>query len=274
MMIRLAAALLCLAVSCSASALPAGEIRLRLATTTSVENSGLLSRLLPAFEETCGCKVDVIPVGTGQALELGSTGDVDLVIVHAPDLEAAFVERGFGVDRRTFMVNDFVLVGPGSDPAGVRGGTDVAAAMVHIAGVEARFVSRGDQSGTHYREVQAWARAGVEPEGEWYLEAGQGMGAVLTMAANLPAYTLTDRGTFLARAETLGLEILVSDDPRMLNPYSVILVNPARFEWVHNDLADQLADWLCSEAGQQRIGAYEIAGKTLFRPSAATTTAP
>ncbi len=274
-MIRLAAlAVAALLVATGASALPDENPRLRLATTTSVENSGLLSQLLPHFEETCGCKVDVIPVGTGQALKLGSAGDVDVVIVHAPALEAEFVEMGYGVDRRTFMANDFVLVGPAADPAGIRGSTDVAAALVRIAEAQALFISRGDQSGTHYREMQTWGRAGVDPAGDWYLEAGQGMGAVLTMAGNMPGYTLTDRGTFLARSDKLGLEILAGDDPQMVNPYSVIPVNPARHEWVEREHAQELSDWLCGETGQALIGAYSVDGETLFRPTAGAETSP
>jgi tungstate transport system substrate-binding protein len=257
-----------LVVSTGAHALPEGARHLRLATTTSVENSGLLEHLLPHFEELCACQVDVIPVGTGQALKLGAGGDADVVIVHAPDLEAEFVKLGHGVDRRTFMANDFVLVGPAADPAGIRGSEDVAASLARIAEVRARFVSRGDQSGTHYREVQTWARAGTEPAGDWYLEAGQGMGAVLTMAANLPAYTLTDRGTFLARTDKLDLEILASDDPEMVNAYSVIPVNPQRHEWVDHERSQALSDWLCSEEGQRLIGEYRVGGETLFRPTA------
>ena len=274
-MIRLVAlAAVALSFSTGAAALPDEPPRLRLATTTSVENSGLLSHLLPPFEETCGCKVDVIPVGTGQALKLGSAGDVDVVIVHAPDLEAEFVQMGYGVGRRTFMANDFVLVGPASDPAGIRGSNDVAASLARISEAQARFISRGDQSGTHYREVQTWGRAGIEPAGDWYLEAGQGMGAVLTMAGNMPGYTLTDRGTFLARRDKLGLEILAGDDPRMANPYSVILVNPRKHEWVDHDGASLLADWLVGETGQRLIGEYTVDSKALFEPTAGAETPP
>jgi tungstate transport system substrate-binding protein len=252
----------------TAFALPEGSRRLRLATTTSVENSGLLAHLLPTFEQRCACDVDVIPVGTGQALKLGSGGDVDVVIVHAPDLEEEFVKLGHGVDRRTFMANDFVVVGPVADPAGIRGSNDVVAALTKIAGAQQRFISRGDQSGTHYREVQTWGRAGIHPEGDWYLEAGQGMGAVLTMAANMPGYTLTDRGTFLSRADKLGLEVLASDDPTMVNPYSVIPVNPERHEWVDHEGAVTLSDWLCGEEGQRLIGEYRVGGEALFQPTA------
>ena len=243
----------------------AGE-RLRLATTTSTENSGLLGDLLPAFEATCDCRVDVIAVGTGQALALGRKGDVDAVLVHAPDLEQAFVAGGWGVDRRTFMQNDFVIVGPKADPAGVKGSSDGAAALVRIQESGASFVSRGDESGTHHRELSLWAAAGSEPAGSGYLAAGQGMGAVLLMAHEKQAYTLTDRGTWLARKADLELEVLVQGDARLLNPYSVMAVNPETFDWVKRDLARKLTDWLCSADGQRRIGAFRIAGEQLFTP--------
>lgn len=244
----------------------AGGERLKLATTTSTENSGLLSVLLPPFEAECGCDVDVIAVGTGQALELGRRGDVDLVLVHAPELERAFVDEGAGVDRRTFMQNDFVLVGPASDPAGLRGTSDAALALGRITAAGAAFVSRGDESGTHQVEKLLWARAGLSPDWAGYLSAGQGMGAVLTLADEKRAYTLTDRGTWLARKDKLALEVLVQGDPGLLNPYSVILVNPARFDWVAAERARRLADWFCSEAGQRVIGDFRVGGEQLFTP--------
>ncbi len=243
----------------------AGE-RLRLATTTSTDNSGLLDELLPAFESTCHCSVDVVAVGTGQALRLGSRGDVDAVLVHAPALEEAFVRDGFGVDRRTFMRNDFVIVGPTSDPAKLRGSTDGTDAVAKLSTSTATFISRGDESGTHQREKQLWTAAGVEPGGTGYLSAGQGMGAVLTLADEKQAYTLTDRGTWLARKAGLELEVLVEGDPALLNPYSVMAVDPDRFDWAKADLAQQLTAWLCSEDGQRRIGAFRIAGEALFEP--------
>lgn len=240
--------------------------RLRLATTTSTDNSGLLAELLPAFEATCGCTVDVIAVGTGQALRLASRGDVDVVMVHAPALEEAFVAEGFGVERRTFMRNDFVIVGPASDPVGVRGVTRGAEALAKLAESDATFISRGDESGTHQRERLLWKAVGLKPVGDGYLSAGQGMGAVLTLAHEKQAYTLTDRGTWLARKEGLDLEVLVEGDPAMVNPYSVMLVNPARFDWVQVGLARQLIAWLCSDDGQRRIGAYRLGGEQLFEP--------
>ena len=240
--------------------------RLKLATTTSTENSGLLGDLLPAFEATCDCTVDVIAVGTGQALALGRKGDVDAVLVHAPDLEEAFVTGGFGVDRRTFMQNDFVIVGPKADPAKIGGGKDGAAALRAIQTTGSSFVSRGDESGTHHREKSLWEAAGIEPGGQGYLAAGQGMGAVLLMAHEKQAYTLTDRGTWLARKADLDLEVLVEGDRRLLNPYSVMAVDPKAFEWVQRGLAQELTDWLCSADGQRRIGAFRIGGEPLFTP--------
>ncbi len=244
-----------------------GEVEhLRLATTTSTENSGLLAELLPAFEAHCGCKVDVIAVGTGQALKLGSGGDVDVVMVHAPELELEFVAEGHGVDRRTFMQNDFVIVGPSDDPAGLRQAKDVASALATLVEQGGTFISRGDQSGTHHRELGLWELAGLEPGGDRYLDAGQGMGAVLTMAGDKRAYTLTDRSTYLAYQRDVGLEVLVEGEPPLLNPYSVIAVNPETFPWVERELAGQLIDWLCSAEGQQAIGQFRVSDTQLFTP--------
>lgn len=240
--------------------------RLRLATTTSTENSGLLAELLPRFEAGCDCKVDVIAAGTGQALELGKRGDVDLVMVHAPALEREWVGEGHGVDRRTFMQNDFVILGPAGDPAGIAGGREGAAALKALLESGATFVSRGDQSGTHHRERALWAAAGVEPAGDGYLEAGQGMGAVLVIADEKRGYTLSDRGTWLARKHRLELAVLVEGDPALLNPYSVIAVNPERHPHVNAELARRLMDWLCGADAQARIGAFRVEGEPLFEP--------
>jgi tungstate transport system substrate-binding protein len=258
---------LLLSLVCLCLAAPAvGGERLKLATTTSTENSGLLADLLPAFEATCDCTVDVIAVGTGQALALGRKGDVDAVLVHAPALEQTFVAHGYGVDRRTFMQNDFVVVGPRSDPAKIRGSKDGPAALVAIQEAGAAFVSRGDESGTHHREKSLWKASGKEPEWTGYLAAGQGMGAVLLMAHEKQGYTLTDRGTWLARKANLDLEVLVEGDPQLLNPYSVMAVNQESFDWVKRGLAGKLSDWLCSADGQRRIGAFRIGGEPLFTP--------
>ena len=267
MKIRVCVMLACLLATLLFSTCACGVERLKLATTTSVENSGLLAYLLPHFERECSCVVDVIAVGTGQALKAGSTGDVDLVMVHAPDLEEMFVADGHGVDRRTFMRNEFVIVGPPADPAAVGGTSDATRALSIIREMQAPFISRGDESGTHHRERQLWQALGVVPQGDWYKEAGQGMGAVLTMAGNIEAYTLSDIGTYLARTEGLGLEILVKGDPNLVNPYSVIAVNLEKGDWIKRDLARRLMDWLCSEQGQELIGAYEVKGTQLFVPT-------
>ncbi|MDP6439800.1 MAG: substrate-binding domain-containing protein, partial [Candidatus Brocadiia bacterium] len=206
-----------------------GEGRLRLATTTSTDNSGLLRHLLPRFEERYDCEVDVIAVGTGKALILGKNGDVDVLLVHAPAKEKEFVERGFGVDRRGVMYSYFVIVGPGDDPAGISGMKDAAAAFERIAAARALFCSRGDNSGTHIKEVELWSATDVSPQGQsWYMEAGLGMGNTLTMASEQRAYCLTDRGTHIAFESNgrIDLPILVEGDLKLYNPYSIIAVNP------------------------------------------------
>jgi tungstate transport system substrate-binding protein len=242
--------------------------RLRLATTTSTENSGLLAELLPPFEEANNIIVDVVAVGTGQALELGRNGDVDMVMVHAPGLEREFVEEGYGVERVGFMYNDFVILGPEDDPAGISGESDVTAAFEAIAESESLFISRGDNSGTHTKEKNIWAESGIEPSGAWYREAGQGMGAVITIADNEQAYTLADRGTYLAYRGDIDLGIRVEGDPLLFNPYAVIAVDPEMHSHVKNDLARELIDFLVSEEGQEIIGNYRVEGEQLFTPDA------
>jgi len=243
------------------------QARLHLATTTSVQDSGLMPYLMPHFEEKCSCKVDVIAVGTGQALKLASNGDVDMVVVHAPDMEKKFIADGYGTNRKTFMVNDFVIIGPDSDPAGIHGMTDAAQALLKIRASKALFISRGDNSGTHQKEKSLWATTGIKPSGAWYLEIGQGMGAVLTMANEKKAYTVCDRGTYLSRSHQLKLQVLAEGDPGLLNYYSAIQVNPALYPEVKPDLARQLTDWLCSPEGQKLIGEYTVSGNQLFKPS-------
>ncbi len=240
--------------------------RLRLATTTSVQDSGLMPYLLPHFEKRYDCRVDVIAVGTGQALKLASNGDVDIVLVHAPDLERQFVNDGYGINRKTIMVNDFVILGPISDPAGIQGMTDAAEALLKILNNKSPFFSRGDNSGTHQKEKSLWAKNGIKPSGSWYMEIGQGMGAVLTMANEKNAYTICDRGTYLSRADQLNLKVLVEGDPGLLNYYSVLQVNPERYPGVKADLSRQLTDWLCSPEGQKLIEAYSAGGHQLFKP--------
>lgn len=256
-----------LAAGQSVASQPPG--RLVLATTTSTEDSGLLAYILPGFEAEYNARVEVIAVGTGQALELGENGDADVVLVHARAKEDAFVAGGYGLDRQDVMYNDFVVVGPPDDPAGIRGMADAAAAFARLAETASPFVSRGDDSGTHTKEKAIWAKAGIQPEGDWYISAGQGMGAVLTMANEQLAYTLSDRATYLARTlEGIDLAILVEGDPILFNPYGVIAVNPERHPNVNYDLATQFIQWLTSVETQKLIGGFGVAefGQPLFTP--------
>lgn len=246
-----------------------GPVSIRLATTTSTHNSGLLDDLLPPFEEREGIEIQVIPVGTGQALALGRRGDADLVLVHARQRENAFLKAGHGIDRRDIMWNDFVVIGPADDPAGVRGLKDAAEAFRRIRARQARFVSRGDDSGTHTKELAIWKKIGQEPPRGTgpYLEAGQGMGRCLTIASEKEAYILTDRGTFLAYRSRLGLEVLVEGDPFLRNPYGAMIVNPERHPHVRIEAAKKLLDYLTSDEGQRRIGAFRVHGEVLFHPA-------
>ena len=265
-LIALAGALVLLGAGCSGER---GPKRLRLATTTSTENSGLLAVLLPPFEQAHGVTVDVIAVGTGKALKLGENGDVDVVLVHARAAEDAFVAKGFGVGRRDVMHNDFVVVGPESDPAGLRDAKSAAEALKLLASAEAAFVSRGDDSGTHKKELELWKAAGVRPTGKWYLSTGQAMGAVLRIADEKRAYALTDRGTYLAYAGKIQLAVVFEGDPALFNPYGVIAVNPAKHPGVQHALARKLIDYLTGAEGQRIIARYKRNGKQLFFPDAA-----
>lgn len=261
---KILAILLLAGVSIQAAAVPV----IRLSTTTSTEHSGLLGHLLPAFEAKSGSKVHVIAVGSGKALELARNGDVDVTLVHAREAEDKFVAEGHGVLRRDVMYNDFVLVCPAGDPAGIKGGRDVVAAMRRIAASPARFVSRGDNSGTDLMEQSYWRSAGVKPQGSRYLSAGVGMGEVLTMAGELQACTLSDRATFVAYRARTGLAVMVEGDARMANPYGVIAVNPARHPGVNHRGARLLIEWLVSPEGQRRIAGFRFQGQQLFYPSA------
>ena len=236
----------------------------RLATTTSTENSGLLAHLLPAFEKKYGVPVRVIAVGTGQALKLGERGDVDVVLVHARADEEKFIASQFGINRRDVMYNDFVLVGPKDDPAGIRGFKNVGDAMKRIHERNVKFVSRGDDSGTHIMERRLWLEEGIVAGGKNYLSAGQGMGAVLTMAAALGGYTLSDRGTFGAYKSRIALDILVAGDPRLANPYGIIAVNPSRHPDANAAVANALIDWITSAEGRARIDSFRVNGEQLF----------
>ncbi len=240
----------------------------RLATTTSTENSGLLETLLPPFEKRSGHQVHVIAVGTGKALRLAREGDVDLVLVHARAAEDKLVADGYGVNRRDVMYNDFVIIGPNSDPARIRGLRDAVAALTRIATAASPFISRGDESGTHKKEKALWQQAEIVPAGRWYREAGQGMGRVLLMAGELDAYTLTDRGTWLAYRERSPLEVLAEGDERLFNPYGVIATNPGKYPEVNHDGAMRLIDWITSVEGQAIIRDFRIGGQPLFIPMA------
>ena len=244
------------------------SVHIKLATTTSTENSGLLAVLLPVFQEEENILVDVIAVGTGKAITHGENGDVDVILVHARSREDAFVKDGYGVIRKDVMHNDFVILGPEGDPAGIAGMTDAAAAFTKIAESEADFLSRGDDSGTHTKEKAIWNSAGLSPEGIWYKEVGQGMGTVLTMTAEMQGYTLTDRGTWLAMKDDLNLKILVEGDPTLFNPYGVIAVNPELHSHVNNDGAMKFINFLTSEKGQTVIRDFKKNGEPLFYPDA------
>ena len=241
---------------------------IRMSTTTSTENSGLLAYLLPAFEAKTGIKVQVIAVGTGKALELAKNGDVDVTLVHARQAEDQFVADGHGVDRRDVMYNDFIVACPESDPAAIKGGRDVLAAFRKIAAGSVKFISRGDNSGTDLMEKSYWKAAAVKPDPARYLSAGLGMGEVLNMAAELQACTLTDRATYSAYKARTGLAVMVQGDPRMFNPYGVIAMNPARHPGINAKGARQLIDWITSPEGQTRIVAFRLDGQQLFFPSA------
>jgi len=247
------------------AALPArAEERLRMSTTTSTENSGLLAVLLPPFEKKFGCKVDVVAVGTGKALKLGEAGDVDIVFVHARTLEDRFVANGFGVNRRDVMYNDFVVVGPPDDPAGVGKTQNAPEAFRAISSKGSPFLSRGDESGTHQKEKEIWASAGIVPRGAWYLEAGQGMGEVLTMAAQKRGYTLSDRGTYIAFRKKTDLVVVRQGDATLWNPYGIIAVNPKKYAHVKYDLAMKLVDFVTGPEGRSLIAGYKVDGEPLF----------
>jgi len=246
--------------------------KLILGTTTSTQDSGLLDYLLPEFEKEYNVKVDVIAVGTGQAIKLGEDGNADVLLVHARAKEDAFMEAGHGVRREDVMYNDFIIVGPAADPAGIRGLTSAVEAFKKIAAAKVPFISRGDESGTHTKEKAVWKEAGSEPSGDWYVSAGQGMGEVLTMADEQQAYTLSDRATYLARtAEGLGLEILVEGDPLLFNPYGLIAVNPNKGPQIKAGLANKFIDWFISLPVQEKIAQFGVDkfGQSLFTPDSA-----
>ena len=245
----------------------AGEPTLvRMATTTSTDNSGLFDVIQPVFERELDIRVHVIAVGTGKALELGRRGDVDVVLVHARSAEEAFVRAGYGLERHEIMYNDFVIVGPKADSAGVRGLQDAGKALARIAAVSAIFVSRGDDSGTHKKESAIWQQAAVTPAGDWYRQVGQGMGKTLQIAGELDGYTLVDRGTWLAYRSRSPLQLLVAGGEELKNPYGIIAVNPERFPDVNHAAVQRLIDWLGSDRAHALIAGYRVDGEPLFYP--------
>jgi len=244
---------------------------LLLASTTTTQDSGLLDELIPAFEEATGYSVKLIAGGSGQAIENARRGDVDVLLVHSPAAEQKLVADGFGIERALVMHNDFILVGPESDPAGVKATANVNAALTSIASTTARFVSRGDDSGTHVKELALWTAAGIDPAGQgWYEETGQGQGATLQVASQKAAYALTDRGTLLAQAENLDLDIVSEGTPELLNVYHVIVVNPERHPGVNIDGARAWAEFVTGAEGQRIIAEFgvEMYGEPLFFPDA------
>ncbi len=241
-----------------------------LATTTSTQDSGLLDELVPAFQEDSGYVVKVVAVGSGEALKMGEQGNADVLLVHSPAAEAAFMEAGNGSERTLVMHNDFIIVGPEADPAGIKGTATAADAFTKIAEAQAPFISRGDDSGTHKAELAIWKKAGITPEGDWYQELGQGMGATLKIASEKAAYTLSDRATYLANQDTLALAILVEGDAALLNIYHVIVVNPEKYPNLNTEGAKAFAAFLVSEKGQELISKFGVEkfGQPLFTPDA------
>ena len=251
-----------------------GESRsITVASTTSTQNSGLFEWLLPQFAEATGIEVQVVAVGTGQAIRIATNGDADLLLVHHEASERKFVADGLGLQRRPVMHNDFVLVGPGADPAGIRGMTDIGTALRRIGNTEEVFVSRGDDSGTHKKELELWSASGFDPRpasGSWYRESGSGMGATLNTAGAMGGYTLSDRASWVSFGNKGDFEILLEGDPRLHNPYAAIVVNPERHPHVRVDDAQAFVDWLTSESGQAAIAAFRVDGQQLFFPDVVT----
>ena len=267
----LAALLLALAPAAHAAGAPSQSII--LASTTSVDNSGLLAAILPGFTKATDISVKVLAQGTGQALDTARRGDADLVLVHDPEAEAKFIGEGHGINRRQIAWNDFVIVGPKDDPAHIAGGHDAVAALKTIAAAKAAFVSRGDRSGTNALELRLWKAADIDPNtagaGSWYRDIGGGMGQALNAAEAMPAYTLSDRGTWLSFKNKASLVIAIEDDPHLINRYDVIELDPQKHAGRNLAAAHVFADWLVSPAGQAAIGAYKVGGEQLFNPSAA-----
>mgnify|MGYP001819092958 CR=1 FL=1 len=238
-----------------------------LASTTSTENSGFLDHILPIFSKATGIRVHVVVQGSGQALETGRRGDADILLIHAPEAERHFIEEGFGVKRFDVMHNDFVIVGPTDDPAHVQQTNDAPTGLGYIAAAEAPFLSRGDDSGTHIAERRLWSLAAIDPEGRWYREVGSGMGATLNAAAEISAYTITDRGTWLNFDNKRDLKILLEGDPELFNQYGLVLVSPIKHPHINYAGAQAFSDWMMSTDGQSAIYSFEIDNQKPFHPS-------
>ena len=269
---KLLAVLVGLYALSTAEAAEAPDAAIVLASTTSVDNSGLLAAVLPGFTRATGIAVRVLALGTGQALDTARRGDADLVLVHDPEAERKFIAEGHGMAPRQVAWNDFIVVGPAADPAHVKGGHDAPQALTEIAKARAAFVSRGDRSGTNALELRLWKAAGIEPKsgaGSWYRDIGGGMGQALNAAAAMPAYTLSDRGTWLSFRNKGPLVIVVEGDPHLINRYDVIELNPAKHAAARLDGAHRLAQFLVSPQGQAAIGEFRVGGEQLFHPSAA-----
>lgn len=239
-----------------------------MATTTSTDSTGLLKAILPVFEAKTGYTIHVVAVGTGKALKMGRDGDVDVILVHARTAEEKFVSQNFGTNRHDVMYNEFVLIGPESDPAEIKKALSASGALSQIADKKAKFVSRGDDSGTHKKELGLWGNTELTPQGEWYIEAGQGMGKIIQMASELGAYTLTDSGTWLIHKEKSPLTQLYLGDKRLFNPYGIIAINPKRHEDANHAGASALIEWITSKDGQKLIGDFRFHGEQLFIPNA------
>ena len=243
-----------------------------LSTTTSTEDSGLLDYLLPKFKEESGIDVKVIAVGTGKALQMGKDGEADILLVHAKESEEEFVAEGHGLERRDVMYNDFILVGPGEDPLNLKSEhpNNILEGLKTLAETETEFVSRGDDSGTHKKELSIWKEAGIEPEGDWYISAGSGMGDVLKIADEKRAYTITDRGTYLSMKDNLDLEIIIEGDENLFNQYGIIPVNPDKSDKINVEGAKKFMEWMLSDKVQELIGEFGVEeyGMPLFIPNA------
>ncbi len=259
-----------LALLFMATAAGAQERSMVLASTTSTQNSGLLDAILPIFKADTGIQVFVVAVGTGQAMRIAQNGDADAILVHHRPSEDAFVADGYGIDRVDVMFNDFVIIGPKSDPAGISDVKTAPQAFANISSSQARFISRGDNSGTHLRELQIWQEAGLMPDYDGYLEVGSGMGVALNLASGMGAYILADRGTWLSFQNRSDLVLLFEGGVEMINPYGYVRVNPVRFPHIKSAEALELGNWLVSDAGQQAIAGFRIGGVQLFCANALT----